>query len=84
MLWLQEELSIKRRHSAARDAVAGYVPPLFEQIATQYVIYFNFKSGMFLFYFIFINKRVGQSTENAPFWFGVKSKMDMVHDQQNH
>lgn len=31
-----EEMSLKRRHSAARDAVAGYVPPLFEQIATQY------------------------------------------------
>ncbi|XP_052090305.1 leucine-rich repeat and guanylate kinase domain-containing protein-like [Mytilus californianus] len=31
-----EEMSIKRRHSAARDAVSGYIPPLFEQITTQY------------------------------------------------
>ncbi|XP_033744954.1 leucine-rich repeat and guanylate kinase domain-containing protein-like [Pecten maximus] len=31
-----EEASWRRRHSAARDAVSGYIPPLFEQIVTQY------------------------------------------------
>ncbi|KAK3102808.1 hypothetical protein FSP39_014068 [Pinctada imbricata] len=31
-----EEMSLKRRHSAARASVAGYVPPLFEQITSQY------------------------------------------------
>lgn len=31
-----EEMSLKRRHSAAKDAVSGYIPPLFEQITTQY------------------------------------------------
>ncbi|XP_048741969.1 leucine-rich repeat and guanylate kinase domain-containing protein-like [Ostrea edulis] len=31
-----EEMSLKRRHSAARASVAGYIPPLFEQITSQY------------------------------------------------
>ncbi|XP_005112686.1 leucine-rich repeat and guanylate kinase domain-containing protein [Aplysia californica] len=31
-----EEESIKRRHSAAREVVSGYVPPLYEQLLTNY------------------------------------------------
>ncbi|XP_076447535.1 leucine-rich repeat and guanylate kinase domain-containing protein-like [Babylonia areolata] len=31
-----EEESYKRRHSAAKEVVAGYVPPIYEQILTQY------------------------------------------------
>ncbi|GFR95894.1 leucine-rich repeat and guanylate kinase domain-containing protein [Elysia marginata] len=31
-----EEESIKRRHSAAKDVVSGYVPPLYEQLLTSY------------------------------------------------
>ena len=32
---LQEEESYKRRQSAAKEVVAGYVPPIYEQILTQ-------------------------------------------------
>jgi len=31
-----EEESIKRRHSAAKEVVTGYIPPLYEQLLTQY------------------------------------------------
>ncbi|KAL8576945.1 hypothetical protein ACOMHN_024221 [Nucella lapillus] len=31
-----EEASLKRRHSAAKEVVAGYVPPIYEQILTQF------------------------------------------------
>ncbi|KAK7102788.1 leucine-rich repeat and guanylate kinase domain-containing protein-like [Littorina saxatilis] len=31
-----EEESYKRRHSAAKEVVAGYVPPIYEQILTQF------------------------------------------------
>lgn len=31
-----EAMSLKRRHSAAKASVAGYIPPLFEQITSQY------------------------------------------------
>lgn len=33
--FLQEEESLKRRQSAAKEAVAGYVPPLYEQLLSQ-------------------------------------------------
>lgn len=31
-----EEESFKRRHSAAKEVVTGYVPPIYEQLLTQY------------------------------------------------
>ena len=36
LILLQEEESLKRRQSAAKDAVAGTAPPLLEQLLERY------------------------------------------------